>query len=415
MGERTMINATTPKPNRRANSQTLSIDVALLLIVASLLVIGLLMVYSASWDASLSVTKSKSQNEIFFKQVIWVVLGVIGAAALSFFDYHRYRNLVVWMMAGVIIMLLIVLVIREVRYNSARSLVGGSIQPAEFAKLVSILYLSVWLTNKKDMLKDFRNYLAPLSFGVGFIVALILAQPDLSAGITVLVLGIMLLFLAGGDWKHVAIVVAVGVLGFIFLINVMPTGKIRFAQYIAGLQNPNESSYHIKRTFEAIIKGGIFGVGLGKANTKFTGLPLPHTDSIFAVLTEETGLVGALFVVSLFVLLIWRGYKIARNAPDQLGVLISFGLTSWIVIEAMINFMVIVGLLPVAGNALPFISAGGSSMAATMAAIGIVMNVARQGSSKKIPERSGTSETVNLRGRDWRRGVSGADRYGEIK
>ena len=406
-----MINATTPKTNRRTNVQSLSFDVGLLLIVASLLVIGLLMVYSASWDVSMTI--SDSQNSIFMRQVLWVALGIIGATVLSYFDYHHFRKLVVPAMLIVIGSLIVVLIIREVRYNSARSLMGGSIQPAEFAKLVSILYLSVWLTNNKDMLKDFKNYLLPLSFGIGFIVALILAQPDLSAALTVLMLGIMLLFLAGGDWKHVVIVVAVGLLGFIFLINVMPTGRIRFTQYLSGLENPTQSSYHIRRTYEAIIKGGVFGVGLGKANTKFTGLPLPHTDSIFTVLAEETGIVGSAIVILLFVLLIWRGYKIARNAPDQLGALLAFGLTGWIVIEALINVSVIVGLLPFAGNALPFISAGGSSMAATMAAVGIVMNVARQGTSKTISERSTTSATVDLRRRDWRRSVSGANRFGE--
>ena len=408
-----MINATTSKSHRRTNVQSLSFDVGLLLIVASLLVIGLLMVYSASWDVSMTI--SDSQNSIFLRQVLWVALGVTGAVVLSYFDYHRYRKLVVPMMVVIIGLLFTVLIIREVRYNSARSLLGGSVQPAEFAKLVSILYLSVWLTNNKEMLKDFKNYLLPLSFGIGFIVALILAQPDLSAGLTVLMLGIMLLFLAGGDWKHIAIVVVVGLLGSVFLINVMPTGRIRFAQYLSGLENPTQSSYHIRRTYEAIIKGGFFGVGLGKANTKFTGLPLPHTDSIFAVLAEETGIIGSMIVIALFVLLIWRGFKIARNAPDQLGSLLAFGLTSWIVIEALINVSVIVGLLPFAGNALPFISAGGSSMAATMAAVGIVMNVARQGTNKTASERSNTSATVDLRRRDGRRSVSGADRYGEIE
>ncbi len=407
-----MINTTTPKSRRRTNVQTLSFDVGLLLIVASLLVIGLLMVYSASWDVSMAI--SDSQNSVFLRQVLWVALGIIGATVLSFFDYHRYRKLVVPMMIVVIIGLFAVLVIREVRYNSARSLLSGSIQPSEFAKLVSILYLSVWLTNNKDMLKDFKNYLLPLSFGIGFIVALILAQPDLSAGLTVLMLGIMLLYLAGGDWKHVGIVILAGLLGFVFLINVMPTGRIRFAEYLSGLQNPAQSSYHIQRTYEAIIKGGAFGVGLGKATTKFTGLPLPHTDSIFAVVAEETGIVGSMIVIALYVLLIWRGFKIARNAPDQLGSLLAFGLTSWIVLEALINVAVIVGLLPFAGNALPFISAGGSSMTATMAAIGIVMNVARQGTNQAASERSTTSATVDLRRRDGRRSVSGANRYGEI-
>ena len=125
--------------------------------------------------------------------------------------------------------------------------------------------------------------------------------------------------------------------------------------------------------------------------------------------------VGAMLVIGLYALLIWRGLKIARNAPDQLGSLLAFGLTSWIVIEAMINVWVIVGLLPFAGNALPFISAGGSSMVTSLAAVGIIMNVARQGLSGAASERSNTSATVDLRRRDWRRSVSGADRYGETE
>lgn len=223
-----MTNATTAKPHRRANVQSLTIDVGLLLIIASLLVIGLLMVYSAS------MTIGDSQS-IFLRQVLWVALGIVGAAVLSYFDYHRFRKLVVPMMVVIVGALVVVLLMQEVRYNSARSLLEGSIQPAEFAKLSSILYISVWLTNNKDMLKDFKNYLLPLSFGVGFVVALILAQPDLSAALTVLVLGILLLFLAGGDWKHIAIVVVAGLAGAFVLIKVMPTGQLRFSQYLSGL------------------------------------------------------------------------------------------------------------------------------------------------------------------------------------
>ena len=164
-----------------------------------------------------------------------------------------------------------------------------------------------------------------------------------------------------------------------------------------------------------MIKGKFFGVGLGKANTKFTGLPLPHTDSIFAVVAEETGLFGSFLLIGLYILLIWRGYKIAQKAPDQLGSLMAFGLVGWIVIEALLNVAVIVGLFPFAGNTLPFISSGGSSIVTNLAAVGIIINIARQGEGLKIQERSQTSATVDLRRRDWRRSVSGADRYGNVR
>ena len=186
-------------------------------------------------------------------------------------------------------------------------------------------------------------------------------------------------------------------------------------QYFDGLQNPALGSYHIRRTFEAVIKGGFFGVGIGKADTKFTGLPLPHTDSIFAVIAEETGILGGVFVLALYGLLLWRGLVIAKRAPDQLGTLLAYGFVGWIILEAMMNIAVIVGLFPFTGNALPFISAGGSSMITTLAAMGIVMNVARSSIKHDSSERSSTNAVVDLRRRDRRRGVSRSNRRGSTE
>jgi len=187
---------------------------------------------------------------------------------------------------------------------------------------------------------------------------------------------------------------------------IYPTGRERMNAYITGLNNPLESSYHIQRSLEAVIKGGWFGVGLGQADTKFTGLPLAPTDSIFAVIAEETGILGGLFLVVMFILFIWRGLVIAKNAPDQLGSLLAFGLTSWIGLEALMNMAVMVGLMPFTGNALPFISAGGSSMVVTLTSIGIILNVSKATLEQKPSERSPRSAVVNLRRRDGRGSVS---------
>jgi cell division protein FtsW len=409
MGEGAFMNSTeTSGINKKGRSIRLPIDVPLLLIVAILLVFGLLMVYSSSWDASLLV--GKEPTYVFNRQVLWTLLGIVVAVVLSLIDYHRFEKVLIPMIAGIIAMLMVVLIINDVRFNSSRALLSGSIQPAELAKLVIIIYLSFWLYKRKDDLTNVSIGLAPLSIIIGLVSGLIFIQPDISAAATIIILGIMLFFLAGGDWKQILLVTIIILIVGGLIVAATSTGKVRLEQYFDGLSNPVMGSYHIRRTFEAIIKGGFFGVGIGQADTKFTGLPLPHTDSIFAVIAEETGILGSLLVVSAYCIMLWRGFMIARRAPDQLGSLLAFGLTSWIVIEALMNVAVIVGLFPFAGNALPLISAGGSSMVSTMAAIGIVMNVARQSVNNKESERSQSGAVVDLRGRNGRRSVSGGNR-----
>ena len=324
----------------------------------------------------------------------------------------RYSPILIIVLVG----LFAVLVRNEVQFNSSRALFRGSIQPGELAKVGVILYLSVWLSRRRqNELQDMKVGLIPLLLILVFVAILIFFQPDISAAITVLALGIMMFFLGGGNWKQITALLAIVASAGLIAINVYATGRARVSQYLSGLQDPTAGSYHIRRTFEAVIKGKFFGVGLGEANTKFTGLPLPHTDSIFAVLAEETGLFGSFILIGLYLVLIWRGYKIAQKAPDQLGSLMAFGLTTWIVIEALLNIAVIVGLFPFAGNTLPFISSGGSSIVTNLAAIGIIINIARQGEGLKIQERSQTSATVDLRRRDWRRSISGANRYRETE
>ncbi len=168
-----------------------------------------------------------------------------------------------------------------------------------------------------------------------------------------------------------------------------------------------DASDHVRRSLEAVVRGGIFGVGIGKGSTKYLGLPVPWTDSIFAVITEEAGLLGGVFVIGLFMVLAWRGFKIAKNAPDFLGRLIAGGITVWILFEALINIGVMVNVFPFAGNALPLISYGGSSMVTTLTGIGILMNVGMHSMpGKKQAEEFGAHAVVDLRRRDRRRSVS---------
>ncbi len=405
MGTRTFVNDRMPfTPAKRLSR---SVDVPLILAVVALTVFGLIMLYSASFDFSFN--EFGSPTHMFSRQVRWLGVGILLATALSLFDYHHWRKVVVFAMLGTIALLVTVLFVNEIRLGASRSLYEGSYQPSEIAKLISIIYLAVWLYAKRDFLHDISLGLIPLGVILGIIGGLIYLQPDLSAAGTVLVLGGLLFFLAGADIKQIVFILILAVFMGWVIVQFSVTGQDRVASFLAGLQDPTHASYHVQRSFEAVIKGGIFGVGLGQADTKLTGLPFAPTDSIFAVVAEELGLFGTILLMSLYAVLVWRGLVIARRAPDMLGTLLASGVTFWIGMEALINMTVMVGLMPFAGNALPFISAGGSNLVSTLSAIGIILNISRQsGESVKKEENDWRSfgAVVDLRRGNGRRSVS---------
>jgi len=386
-------------------------DVPLLLTVVALLVFGLIMLYSASFDFSFS--EYGSATYMFNRQVKWLGLGILLATVLSLFDYHHWRRMVLLAMLATIGLLVTVLIVNEIRLGASRTLINGSYQPSELAKLVAVIYLAVWLYAKRQFLHDVTIGLIPLGVILGIIGGLIYLQPDLSAAGTVMILGGLLFFLAGADWKQIVFLLILAfVMGWV-VVQFSATGQDRVDSFIAGLQDPTNASYHVQRSFEAIIKGGIFGVGLGQADTKLTGLPFAPTDSIFAVVAEELGLFGSFLLLSLYAVLIWRGLVIARRAPDMLGTLLASGMTMWIGMEALINMAVMVGLMPFAGNALPFVSAGGSNLISTLCAVGIMLNISRQGSDIAVAEdndRRSFGAVADLRRRNGRRSVSRARR-----
>ena len=326
MGEQAAVNprvkpltsATTPRPLR------LGIDVPMLLAVAALLGFGLLMVYSASWQPSM--LREENPAYYFINQIKWAILGAIAGAVVMYIDYRRWKKLVVLMMICMIALLLAVLIFGESRYGSKRTLFNGSIQPSELAKLAIIIYLSFWLYSKQDVLNNIHFGAYSDDVHPGSTAGLIFLQPDLSATLTILMLGGLLFFLAGVDLRQIMLIM-LGVLaiGAIF-VAVSNTGQARITQYIAGLRDPVSASYHIKRSIESIVNGGLFGVGIGRGSSKY-GLPVSHTDSIFAVIAEETGLFGAGLVILLNIIIMWRGLVIASRAKDLLGKLLAAGLT----------------------------------------------------------------------------------------
>jgi cell division protein FtsW len=405
------INAVPLNQKTKRKPLYLGVDVPLLIAVISLLAFGLLMLYSASWDYSVSIM-GQQPSYMLIRQLRFVIFGCGAALAAFYFDYHRIKKFVIPMMLVTLVMLLLVIFyVNEVRLGARRGLLQGSIQPSELAKLVVIIYLAFWLHSKQDRLHVFGFGLLPMAAILGISSALILFQPDLSAAATIFIIGGLMFFMGGGEIRQIipAMVIAFGC--GIILIMVYSTGQERIASFIEGIRDPKLASYHVIRSFEAIVRGGIFGVGIGRANTKFTGLPVAPTDSIFAVIAEETGIVGAGFIIILYIVFLWRGLTIANQAPDMLGKLLAAGISVWIFLEAIINMSVLVNLLPFAGNALPLISYGGSSLTITLVSIGILMNVARQTAiQNNLEEERPLNAVVNLRRDDGRRRLSRSGR-----
>jgi cell division protein FtsW len=380
-------------------------DIPLLLVVLSLIVIGLLMVYSASWNYSLQ--KTDSAQFVLNRQVIWALIGLAAAGVMSFFDYRRLTKLVLPMMALTVGMLVLVLLVDDNPMAPKRTFLNGSVQPSELAKLAIIIYLAAWLYSKRDQINNISFGLLPMMFILGVTSGLILLEPDISAAATIVMLGGILFFLANGELRQIILVLVAACLVGWLVVTVSDTGRERFLDYANGLRDPQSASYHVQRSMEAVVRGGFFGVGIGRGTTKFTGLPVPWTDSIFAVIAEETGLLGSVVVVSLYIVLLWRGLSIAQRAPDMFGRLLAGGLTIWIAMEAMINIGVMVNLIPFAGNALPLMSAGGSSMTMTLVAVGILMNISRSAVAEQEKKQGSIFNAVaDLRRRDGRRSVS---------
>jgi cell division protein FtsW len=408
MGEQFTMNMTTgtAKPKNTRHFFTDNFDLPLGIAVITLMAIGFLMVYSSSWQYL--VSRDMSQYYTVSRQILWALVGTGLAVFLTFYDYHRLRRWIVIIMLATLLMLLGVLFFGgDSAGGPQRSLFNGSIQPSELAKLVVILYLSFWLYSKREVIDQWSFGLIPLMTILGITAGLILAQPDVSAAATIIILGGVMFYIAGGKLRQIlTVIVTAAILGLLVVLVYSPA-RTRLTDYWSGLQNPEHASDQVKWSLEAVINGGVFGAGIGRSTTKFIGLPVAQTDSIFAVLTEELGLVGAFTLIALYVAILWRGLTIAKRAKDDLGKWLAAGVTFWIFIEAVINIGTVVNLIPVAGNALPFISAGGSNMITMLAGIGILMSVARNSKlTKSVSEGSSRGQVVDLRRGDGRRSVS---------
>ena len=359
-------------------------DYALVLIVAALLLIGLSMVFSTTFDWGY---QGEGDPYHFLKrQALWVLVGIGIAVALAVIEYDWLRRMAVPIMAVTIFLLILLLFVGEESLGARRSLLGGSVQPGELAKLTTVIYIAAWVSSKGEQIRDATYGLIPFGVLTGFTAGLIVLQPDLSTAAVIVLCSLTVYFIGGADLMQLITGAVAGLVVFCVVVLFNPYAQDRLRAFIEMLRDPSQITHHAQESLIALGSGGLFGAGLGLGRQKFGFLPVPHTDSIFAVIGEELGLVGCLLVVALFVLLAWRGFRIAMQARGEFGMVLACGLTVLLVLQAVINAGVVSGILPFTGMILPFVSLGGSSMLVSLGAVGVLLSISR-GSS--VERRSG--------------------------
>ncbi len=364
-------------------------DMILLTLVGGLVAFGLVMVYSSSFYTA--YTNYDSSYYWVFRQAMWSVAGAIGLYIAMNFDYRKLRKYSLLLMVGTLVLLVFVLILPKSvteEYGASRWIKIGpmSMQPSEIAKFAAIIYFADWLSRRGTKIRRFMTGLLPFGIMLGLLASLVLLQPNMSTTIVIVVISAVILFTSGASLFHLSLA---GALTAFVAWSAIQSAGYRM-QRVLVWQDPfsyaREGGYQPIHSLYALGSGGWTGVGLGQSRQKFFWLPFAHTDAIFSVIGEELGLIGAMLVVVAFVALAIRGFRIAARSTDAFGSLIAIGVTTWLVVQAMINIAVASTLIPFTGITLPFISYGGSSLFMTMVAAGLLLSVTRYAPLKQTEE-----------------------------
>ena len=355
-------------------------DLALLLSIVVLTFFGLFMIYDAS---SYVAFRDFGDKYSYVKdQFFWVILGFGALALASFFDYHRYYNLALPILIGSIVLLFMVFIpgLGIKALGATRWIDFGFfvIQPSEFVKLALTIYLAAWFSTKEK-----GRFLAFLLL-IGLVLLLVMLQPDMGTATIILGESVIIYFLSGGSILHIlGLIPVIGIAGIVMIL-IEPYRAARLMTYLNPDQGILSSSYHVRQILIALGSGGLFGVGFGNSLQKYAYLPESTTDSIFAIIAEEIGFVGVLVFLALMLFVIYRGFYIALRAKDMFGKLLAGGIISFIAIQTLVNLGAQTALLPLTGVPLPFISYGGSALIINLFSIGILLNISRQSTLKKL-------------------------------
>lgn len=347
-----------------------------------LVCVSVVMVYSALAGRALDDTSM----QVMARQGTWVLLGALLMVVVMRVDYRVWQHptVITTALGGVFVALLLLAVLKMVGAGhsvkgAVRWLGVGSIgiQPSEFAKLVVVLFVARLLSERMDRINDLRSVLAPVGAVLGSMAMLILYQPDLGTTVSIGIVAFSMLFAAGLSLQYLGLSAMALAPGLYVLVWLVPYRRARVLAFLDPWADPLASGFQIIQSLIAVGTGGVLGRGLMEGLQKLRFLPEPHTDFIYAVIAEETGLAGALAVLLALAVIGWRGLRIAANAQDRFGAFLAVGLTTMMAVQGLINISVVLGLLPTKGLPLPFVSSGGSSMLVNMIGLGILLNVSQ--------------------------------------
>lgn len=363
----------------RTSKQTEQPDYTLFIVILLLLIVGMFMVYSSSY-----VWADYRYGDPFYfvkRQLLFAGTGVFAMLALMRIPYHTWQKYVKLILFICFVLLILVLIpgIGLIR-GGAQSWIGVgafSIQPSEFMKLGLILFLAAYLTYNQKYITSFKKGFLPPVLLVFVSFGLIMLQPDLGTGVVLVLTCMVMIFVAGARLSHFFGLATLGLIGFVFLILSAPYRINRITAFLNPWEDPLGDGFQIIQSLYAIGPGGLMGVGFGNSLQKYFYLPEPQTDFIFAILGEELGFIGGTLVLGLFFLLFLRGIQVALRAPDAFGRFLALGIVSMITIQVMINISVVIGLIPVTGITLPFLSYGGSSLTLTLCSVGVLLNISK--------------------------------------
>jgi cell division protein FtsW len=352
-------------------------DFMLMSAVVGLVFLGTLMVFSSS--VIMADVRWHSPYSFFFKQLMWVAIGSSLMWYFTQFDYRTLQKYAKPLTVAVVILLGLALVIGTAKLGAKRWLKIGpfSMQPSELAKYVLVIALADYIDRKKSKLKKWEGVLPALAVTALFVIPILL-EPDLGTPLIMCAVAMSLLFVSGASFSKMA-VLAMSALPLIAVeIYRKPYRLLRIKHFIESLGDISSTSYQLNQSILALGSGGFFGKGLGQGQMKLLYLPEAHTDFIFPVIGEELGFVGAAFVIALFVIIAWRGWRVCRSSDSYFGSLVALGITLLITYQAILNISVACGLAPTKGLALPFVSFGGSSLLFNMAAAGVLLNISKK-------------------------------------
>ncbi len=360
-------------------AKRVSVDKWLFTVTLLLVFVGLVMIFSAS--AVVAKERFGSAYTFVLRQLIWAVAGIIVMFGLMNVDYKKYKSpAIVFSVVGVTTLLLIAVFFLDRSHNTHRWIKFGafSFQPSELAKPAIILFLAYFLETRTKMMDDWRHTLLPAVFPTVFFTGLIVLQPDLGTAMAICAITGAVLYVAGMNLKYFGWAVLGSIPALYVLVFRTPWRMKRMLAFVDPYADPQGAGFHMIQSLIAVGTGGFTGLGLMEGKQKLFYLPEPQTDFIFAVISEEFGLIGAAFIVSLFAIFCWRGIRIALRTKDNYARFLATGITAMVGVQAFFNISVVLGLLPTKGIPLPFISYGGSSLFLTLATVGVLLNITQQ-------------------------------------